>query len=1601
MNKRIPPLLFLLLCCICVTAQQRSENEATDIARAFFDSQKAATGTLKIVPQANVRKAMQKNGARKAKAQNGAGSCYFVNDEDNERFVIVSADERMYEVLGYSDNGVFDANNAPEGLLDLISSYDDEFEALTKGEVEALKHVKQTSFPNISPLIKTQWSQGSPYNGFCPIDPKYNQRSVTGCVATAMAQVMNYWKWPKEGHGEVSYKTRSRGIEQKMGFNGIQFDWNNMANNYQGKYSNAQKKAVATLMHVCGNAILMDYGCGEAGGSSAYPMDMAYALIHYFDYNPNIKYFERTYFSTEDWEKIIIDNLDKKMPVLYSSKNDATGSGHTFVIDGCNSNGYFHINMGWQGTDDGYYKINAINTPQRKYRYNSLHKMICYVSKDSTDNYEDGLFAEQQLITDGWVSNPCKVSINSTRWINAYHNSYNSCGYYPEQKYKGKICIGLYDLDFNPITTLAQRDINYSGDYYYSYTSSFHLDSSIFTEGSQYYIAAYSTADGGETRSPIRTTNGATDYYLAKVQNGKVTFTPRGVPGNPKPSIGTYNAIALDENGDEQEWTVTVAQDVSDTTKYWLFGIDPKGSESGIRNTQNCVYGMIDKYGILTVPTGQKLGDNCLFNKYSAADSVRIQVSLSDSLLITEDVWGCITADTQQKLTQYKATRMTYQQPDNSKVEAPLILLDDEGIVTITCPTKSADIFYTLDGTSPSMSSSFYTQPVQLTENSTIKAIAVKNGKMSEEATETADCFKVETPVITDDNGIITITCSTPSSVIYYTINGDQPGTGTGTRYTGSLNCKATALIKAIAVKSNWNDSEMAECLHVNDVLEVAVDNAEELLNKIGASRYKIKSLKVTGPINGTDVALIRDMTLNGILAHIDLSDATIVSGGVNYYYVNYYKSYYTSDNVVGMYMFADEQHPNDNLRSIVLPSNMVKFEGMTNCTKLKTLDIPEGCEYIGAITHCPSLETMSFPQTANEIKGAGEGCTAFAAYTAPYNPYSYYDYEGVLYKEEYIDRWESKFVIVRYPVAGKKVYEIPFGTDYIAKDAFSYTDIDSIYVDWVEEFGEGAFSNCKNLKYVYLNPKITCIPDRAFEGCTSLKSLAIPSRTTSISPTAFNGCTSLQEFSVDYSPIIHEGIIEADPNIGLGGETDYMSNYFINQGVLFSRDGKTLIRFPIAKYAENYVLPDSVDEIADYAFYGAMNLKSFTLPQSLKRIGKHAFDGCTVSSITFPDSLDTIDEYAFTDCSGLTSLVLPKHIKVIGHNAFMNCTSLKYLYLPNSIEELWGANFKNCKALESVNCDIEDPSIIKVRRTEGISHDNEGGGLFDWNWGGGMMDDLGVPYECTWYVPFGCSEAYQAVSEVYNGWFRKSWSLVEKPREADSNGDCQLNADDITEMVGYIINDPSEDFVFEVSDLNKDGEVDVTDISIALPRILTAENPDQEANTAVMDDMEEVVAVEKKNYIYGICLNNRQKYIAVQFDIVITEGEADIENIELNANRGGKHLVNFMQREDKNHYRVIIHSPENEAFGGNEGELLTFRMSNSCKLDIENVYFIDSLRKRCRHEDMPVTDYISYIKGNGRVEGNTYSINGVKMPQNQSMGKGVYIVNGKTTVVK
>ena len=215
MNKRIPPLLFLLLCCICVTAQQRSENEATDIARAFFDSQKAATGTLKIVPQANVRKAMQKNGARKAKAQNGAGSCYFVNDEDNERFVIVSADERMYEVLGYSDNGVFDANNAPEGLLDLISSYDDEFEALTKGEVEALKHVKQTSFPNISPLIKTQWSQGSPYNGFCPIDPKYNQRSVTGCVATAMAQVMNYWKWPKEGHGEVSYKTRSRASNKR------------------------------------------------------------------------------------------------------------------------------------------------------------------------------------------------------------------------------------------------------------------------------------------------------------------------------------------------------------------------------------------------------------------------------------------------------------------------------------------------------------------------------------------------------------------------------------------------------------------------------------------------------------------------------------------------------------------------------------------------------------------------------------------------------------------------------------------------------------------------------------------------------------------------------------------------------------------------------------------------------------------------------------------------------------------------------------------------------------------------------------------------------------------------------------------------------------------------------------------------------------------------------------------------------------------------------------------------------------------------------------------------------------------------------------------
>lgn len=287
--------------------------------------------------------------------QKGEPAVYIFDRPASSGYLIVSADDTATPLLGYADSGSFDANNMPPQLEWWLSEYASQI------DYASANGIKNTYAPiankkEIAPLVETKWNQGTPYNNLCP--SVNNVKCPSGCVATAMAQVMKFWNYPEVGTGRVTATLPSGGTGE--GFINLAqkpFDWNNMIDSYSGyDYTNEQGNAVATLMQAAGYAAKMNYA---PGGSGALSINAAISLSKNFKYNPNIQYLQRLYFNASEWNEIVYNELAAGRPILYGGQS--TSVGHEFVCDGYDGNGYFHFNWGWGGMSDGYFILDALN----------------------------------------------------------------------------------------------------------------------------------------------------------------------------------------------------------------------------------------------------------------------------------------------------------------------------------------------------------------------------------------------------------------------------------------------------------------------------------------------------------------------------------------------------------------------------------------------------------------------------------------------------------------------------------------------------------------------------------------------------------------------------------------------------------------------------------------------------------------------------------------------------------------------------------------------------------------------------------------------------------------------------------------------------------------------------------------------------------------------------------------------------------------------------------------------------------------------------------------------------------------------------------------
>lgn len=299
---------------------------------------------------------------------------YIFNMDKEDGFVILSADDRVPPVLGYSLSQDFTGENLPDALVYMLDGYAEQINEVINSKTEIGSRAKSQwaellagkdallykSVSSVNPLVTTTWDQAPYYNDLCPFDNQYQQLTVTGCVATAMSQIMKFWEHPAQGIGYHSYNHDTYGT-QSANFSSQTYNWSAMPNSLNG--SNEQ---VAIIMRHCGVAVDMDYGVAQTGGSAAYVISNAspvqhcveYSLKEYFDYSTDMQGVIRQYYDDATWIQMMKSDLDAGRPIQYAGFG--AGGGHTWVCDGYDNSNLFHMNWGWGGVYDGYYSLDNL-----------------------------------------------------------------------------------------------------------------------------------------------------------------------------------------------------------------------------------------------------------------------------------------------------------------------------------------------------------------------------------------------------------------------------------------------------------------------------------------------------------------------------------------------------------------------------------------------------------------------------------------------------------------------------------------------------------------------------------------------------------------------------------------------------------------------------------------------------------------------------------------------------------------------------------------------------------------------------------------------------------------------------------------------------------------------------------------------------------------------------------------------------------------------------------------------------------------------------------------------------------------------------------------
>ncbi len=470
---------------------------------------------------------------------------FFIYNNGNSGFVIVSGDDAVEPILAYSDEGAFVTENIPEQVRGWLQMYADEMAHVTYTSPATFdnpetKQRNSSSYPeSVAPLLQykgesIQWDQNTPFNKNCPTQSGY--LCPVGCVATAFAQIMYYHRWPEHGQGGTkNYLSYPHNFSLSFNYSAAEFDFDKMLPHYyHGKYTEEQGAEVAKLCYAIGVAVEMEY---DPAGSGAYSVTAGDPIIKYFNYDKNLHYAYRDYFTKEEWIDMIKKELSEGRPICYAGSS--TSVGHQFIFDGYDRNDRVHVNWGWAGMSDGYFALSVLAPSSTGTGGGSV--------TSGGFIYNQGMWMGMQRPNEN--STPVSFMVLNTYSANIDGYANFSLNIDKTNAMMGeKITLSTTEIanlsvSFQGVfgTVIENEDgeqiaINTTGSKSIIRTS-YIYDEDVITQTSviptdladgNYIIYLASKADGELRWSRIRAAEGYCDHYEMKVVDGMVTFSYNG-----------------------------------------------------------------------------------------------------------------------------------------------------------------------------------------------------------------------------------------------------------------------------------------------------------------------------------------------------------------------------------------------------------------------------------------------------------------------------------------------------------------------------------------------------------------------------------------------------------------------------------------------------------------------------------------------------------------------------------------------------------------------------------------------------------------------------------------------------------------------------------------------------------------------------------------------------------------------------------------------------------------------------------------------------------------------------------------------------------------